>query len=69
MPSTAIRDYFYDAGSSRLTITFVNNRTYVYVEVPARVAADFDSAASKGTFFNDHIRDHYPYREITPAHE
>jgi lysyl-tRNA synthetase class 2 len=69
MPSTAIRDRSYDAGTRRLTVTFVTGRIYVYEDVPPSVAADFDSASSKGRYFNAHIREHYRYREITPTHE
>jgi hypothetical protein len=69
MPSTVIRERFYDAGTSRLTITFVTGRMYVYEDVPPDVMADFDAARSKGQFFNAHIRDRYRCREVTPAHE
>jgi hypothetical protein len=69
MPSTAIRDCYYDAGRSRLIVMFVTGRTYLYENVPPNVAADFDAAPSKGQFFNAYIRDHYRYREVTPAHE
>ena len=69
MPSSVIRERFYDAGTSRLTITFVTGRIYVYEDVPPDVAADFDAASSKGQFFNFHIRDRYRCREITPARE
>jgi lysyl-tRNA synthetase class 2 len=69
MPSTAIRDYTYDAGSSRLTITFVTGRIYVYEDVPAALAANLDTAASKGRFFNACIRDRYRYRETAATHE
>jgi lysyl-tRNA synthetase class 2 len=69
MPSTAIRDYDYDAATARLTVTFVSGRIYVYEDVPAVIAANFDSAGSKGRFFNAHIRDRYRYREIAPTQE
>jgi lysyl-tRNA synthetase class 2 len=69
MPSTVIRERSYDSGSSRLTITFVTGRIYVYEDVPSRVVADFNAAGSKGRFFNAHIRDQYRCREITPARE
>jgi len=69
MPSSVIRDRVYDAGTSRLTITFVTGRIYVYEDVPPRVATDFDAATSKGQFFNAHIRDRYRCREITATHE
>ena len=49
------------------TVTFVTGRVYEYVDVPVEVAASFQSAFSKGTFFNTYIRDRYDFREITPA--
>ena len=69
MPSTAIRDHDYDADTSRLTVTFVTGRIYVYENVPPAVAADFAFASPKGRFFNKYIRDHYDCREIVATHE
>ena len=65
MPSTAIADIEYDHERGRLTVTFATGRVYEYVDVPAEVAASFQSAFSKGTFFNSYIRDRYDFREIT----
>lgn len=67
MPSTAIADIQYDATRERLAVTFVTGRIYEYVDVPAEVAASFQSAYSKGTFFNSYIRDRYDFRELTLA--
>ena len=69
MPSTVIPDRFYDAATSRLTITFVTGRIYIYEDVPPDIVADFDGASSKGQFFNAHIRDRYRCREVTATHE
>jgi KTSC domain-containing protein len=67
MPSTAIADIRYDAIRKRLAVTFVTGRIYEYVDVPAEVAASFESAFSKGTFFNIYVRDRYDFRELTFA--
>ncbi len=67
MPSTAIADVEYDQDRERLTVTFVTGRIYEYVDVPVEVAASFQSAFSKGTFFNSYIRDRYDFRELTLA--
>jgi hypothetical protein len=67
MPSTAIADIEYDDTRERLTVTFITGRIYEYVDVPVEVAASFQSAFSKGMFFNGYIRDRYDFREITPA--
>ena len=66
MPSSVIRDFDYDSEAQELTITFVTGRIYVYLAVPAEVYDDFATAFSKGTFFNQHIRDAYEFREVTP---
>jgi hypothetical protein len=66
MPSTAIADIDYDKQRERLSVTFVTGRIYEYFDVPADVAASFQSAFSKGTFFNGYIRDRYDFREIAP---
>jgi KTSC domain len=66
MPSTAIADIEYFEDSTLLTVTFVTGRVYEYYGVPADVAADFQTAPSKGAYFNGHIRDRYRFREVTP---
>jgi hypothetical protein len=67
MPSTAIANIKYDHTRERLTVTFVTGRIYEYIDVPSEVAASFQSAFSKGTFFNSYIRDRYDFRELTLA--
>ena len=67
MPSSVIADIEYDQARERLTVTFVTSRIYQYVDVPPHVAASFQSAFSKGTFFNAYIRDRYDFREITAS--
>ena len=64
MPSTVIRHYSYDPDARELKITFVTGRRYVYDDVPQDVVDAFKAAFSRGTFFNQHIRDQYRYREI-----
>ena len=64
MPSTVIRNYSYDPETRELKITFVTGRRYVYDDVPQDVVDAFKAAFSRGTFFNQHIRDHYGYHEI-----
>ncbi len=64
MPSTAIRTIVYDATAARMLVTFVTGRKYIYENVPPHVHAAFQSAPSKGRFFNAEIRDRYAYREV-----
>ncbi len=65
MPSSVIAKIDYEAEHARLTVTFTTGRVYQYLMVPADVVTAFKTAASKGSFFNSRIRDHYPCREIT----
>jgi hypothetical protein len=67
MSSNAVADIKYDHARERLTVTFVTGRIYEYVDVPVEVAASFQSAFSKGTFFSTYIRDRYDFREVMPA--
>jgi len=65
MPSLSIAAIHYDRARERLTVTFATDRVYEYVDVPREVAAGFQSAFSKETFFNGYIRDRYDFRELT----
>lgn len=67
MPSSVIADIDYEPERERLTVTFVTGRVYEYFDVPADVTASFQSAFSKGAFFNSRIRERYRCREVTPA--
>lgn len=57
--SSAIRAIGYDPTTSRMNIAFEQGETYSFCKVPAHVFEDFLNARSKGTYYNDHIRDHY----------
>lgn len=67
MPSSVIHDFAYAPGPQELTIWFVTGRVYVYFGVPAHVFAGLSAAQSKGAYFNRHIRDWYPFRQMSPA--
>ena len=60
MPSSVIRHYNYDAASKALTVDFVTGRRYCYAEVPPEAVIQLGAAASKGRYFNQHIRNRYP---------
>jgi hypothetical protein len=64
MPSTAIRNFFYDPAERQLWITFVTGRRYVYDDVPTEIFDAFKTAPSRGAFFNQQIRDHFGFREV-----
>jgi lysyl-tRNA synthetase class 2 len=65
MPSSVIANFDYDTERAQLTVTFVTGRVYRYFLVPPDCVARFEAAQSKGGFFNRHIRDKYPCREVT----
>ena len=58
--SSAIGAIDYDAQSRTLRVAFHETGTYSFHGVPRSVYETFLSAPSKGRFFNQHIRDHYP---------
>jgi hypothetical protein len=65
MPSTVIKDMHYDATHRILTIRFrPSGKRYDYFEIPAETYAGLKWSRSKGEFFNTHIRDRFPYREV-----
>ena len=59
--SSIIRDIDYDDSRSKLYITFVSGKTYVYDGVPQATYQDLVSAASKGEFFNERIKGRYSF--------
>ena len=63
MPSTSIRKTDYDPKTRILSVWFVTSgKQYDYEGVPPETYAALRSAFSKGRFFNEHIRGHFPYR-------
>ena len=61
MPSSVIQSFVYDKEEQRLVVRFVSGKVYTYDDVPAEVAEGFRAAASKGTYFNDVVRDRFPF--------
>lgn len=57
--SSAIITIGYDASTRRMKIQFVEGHTYDFCGVPESVFSGLLRASSKGTYYNDHIRDRY----------
>lgn len=57
--SSAIRQIEFDELTHRLYVTFTSGSIYTYYGVPRNVYERFMRAPSKGTFFNDYIKDRY----------
>jgi hypothetical protein len=64
MPSAVIRRFDYSPEAKTLTVEFVTGRRYIYSDVPLEEAERMRSAFVKGSYFNRHIRNRYPYREL-----
>ena len=62
--STSIASIGYNAAIETLDVEFVTGRVYRYRGVEADVFEDFRAASSKGTFFNAHIKDAYPFERL-----
>jgi KTSC domain len=57
--SSAISAVGYDENSRRMKIRFKQGDTYDFCRVPSNIFQGLLSARSKGTYYNDHIRDKY----------
>jgi len=62
--SSVLADAKYDPESRHLDVRFVTGRRYRYSDVPPGLYGRLIKAESKGAFFNAHIRNEYPYREL-----
>jgi hypothetical protein len=66
--SSLIRSVGYDLVGSILEIELVEpNRVYTFYDVPFSVYDELMEAPSKGTYFNEFIRDLYAYKYKEPA--
>ncbi len=63
--SSALEQISYDPDGLTLRATFRDSgRTYVYTDVPEDVYDSLIFADSLGAFFNAHIRNRFPCKEI-----
>jgi len=62
--STTMRSVGYDEDRHLLEIWFQTGKLYKYKKVPADIFISLMQAESKGKYFNDHIRDIFPFQEI-----
>ena len=54
----------FDDENNKLYVTFNNNKTYEYSDVPYRVWKEFKSSTSVGSYFSKNIKNKYIYKEI-----
>ena len=57
--SSAIAEVGYDASTMRMKIRFVQGDAYDFCGVPTHIFQGLVNAYSKGTYYNDYIRDRY----------
>jgi len=62
--SSNVRSVGYDAPSKTLELEFHSGRLYQYSGVPEIIYQGFMRAASKGSYFHDHIKGRYPDRRV-----
>jgi hypothetical protein len=62
--SSNIRSLGYDPSSRTLEVEFHSGGLYQYSGVPGAIYQGFMRAASKGSYFHDHIRGRYPDRQV-----
>jgi hypothetical protein len=58
--SSAIRAVGYDPSRMHMRIVFQQGHSYDFCRVPAHIYHGLMEAPSKGTYYNDHIKDKYP---------
>lgn len=63
--STTMRSVGYEGKSRILEIEFDSGAVYQYLGVSGRVYEQLLAAESKGRYFNDEIRDSYPYVQVS----
>jgi hypothetical protein len=57
--SSAMSAVGYDPNTRRMKITFAQGHTYDFCGVPQHVYDGLMRSYSKGTYYNDHIKDRY----------
>ena len=62
--STNLHSVGYDERRETLEVQFLNGRVYQYYGVPASIHEQLMQAASKGQFFNAHIKRSYPFSRV-----
>ena len=67
LKSTAMNAATYQDQSASLELEFRTGAIYRYLAVPAQTYPELLRAESKGRYFNQHIRNRFPYAPIDPA--
>lgn len=62
--SSQLKEVEYDTETSLLTVTFMQGRRYEYKDVPADVFRGLIEADSIGSYFINHIKNKYQFKQI-----
>jgi len=62
--SSSLASIGYAAEVRTLEVEFNRGDTYQFFAVPKYIFDDLLAAPSKGTYFNEHIKDRYPFRRL-----
>ena len=62
--SSAVRSIGYDAMAAILEVEFTSGRVYQYQGVPPEHYDKILRAESKGTYWNAHIKERFPFRRV-----
>ena len=62
--STTLASVSYFPDRHLLELEFRNGAVYEYCDVPLHEYHELLAADSKGTYFNRHIRNRFPYRQV-----
>ena len=67
LPSTSLKAATYQDQDALLEVEFPSGAIYRYLGVPEPVYQELLTAESKGRYFNQHIRNRFPFAKIDPA--
>ncbi|MEO5328751.1 MAG: KTSC domain-containing protein [Magnetococcus sp. THC-1_WYH] len=62
--SSNLKSIGYDISTSTLEVEFTNCRVYQYFNVSVTVCEQLLNAYSKGSYFSNHIKNRYRFRQI-----
>ena len=62
--SSSLASIGYLLAQAALEVEFKHGAIYRYLQVPSEVFGAFLAAESKGTYFNQAIKDCYPYQQV-----
>lgn len=67
MPSAVIKSYSYDPATQIFEVLYHSGKVYQYLDVPESEYRQFKATMVKGIWFNRHIKNKYPFKEVTPG--